>query len=434
MWKNHPKGLPVLFFTEMWERFGYYTMLSLLVLYMNEHFGLSKSTSAHVYGIFLALSYFMPLFGGWLADKWLGYGKSIVIGAVLMGIGYAMLAFDSLVFFAISLAVIAVGSGFFKPNISTMLGNLYGDSNPNKDAGFNIFYMGINIGAFFAPFVAAFMRNHYGWGYSFCAASVGMFISLIIYMFFKQHVQMVVKVSENSKEHVHKLTPAQEKARIVSLLTIYAIVIVFWMAYYQNGLTLTFWARDCTDTTLNPELFQAVNPFFIVIFTPLLIWGWSKLRVFGKEPSTPAKIAIGMSLSAVTYAIMMVAGLVGGDTGRVSVLWLVSSYAVVTLSELCLSPMGLSLANQMSPPRMRGLMMGSWFAATAIGKYLAGFFGSYWEKMQHSSFFGMLVILSLIAVALMYMFMGKIKRSLNITPEENNASPTVTVAETEYTS
>jgi POT family proton-dependent oligopeptide transporter len=365
-----------------------------------------------IYGIFLALSYFTPMLGGYLADKWLGYGKSIVIGAILMGVGYAMLTVDNLHFFYISLLVIVFGSCFFKPNISTMLGNMYGDTNLNKDSGYQIFYMGINIGAFFAPFVAAYMRNNFGWSYAFIAASAGMVVSLAIFLFFHNHVKMVVTSTHNSTEHVSSLSPQQEKNGIVSLFIIYAIVIIFWLAFYQNGLTLTFWARDCTQTSLKPELFQAVNPFFIVFFTPILVWVWSWLRKRGKEPSTPIKLSSGMFLTAVAFALMMFAALSGGDTGKVSVLWLISSYAVITLAEICLSPMGLSLANKLSPPRMRGLMMGCWFAATSVGKYLAGFVGGYWEKMDHSRFFGLLVILSVIAFVLMLSVRRKINSAL----------------------
>ena len=413
MWKNHPKGLPVLFFTEMWERFGYYTMLSLLALYMDEHFKLSKPMIGQIYGIFLALSYFTPILGGYLADRWLGYGKSIVIGAILMGTGYAMLTVDNLSFFYVSLMVIVFGSCFFKPNISTMLGNMYGDGNPHKDSGYQIFYMGINIGAFFAPFVAAFMRNNFGWSYAFIAAAAGMGVSLLIFLKFHRQVAMVVGSKHGSAENIHALTPKQERNGITSLFIIYAIVIIFWLAFYQNGLTLTFWARDCANTSLSPELFQAVNPFFIVLFTPMLVWLWSWLRKRGKEPSTPMKLSGGMLLTAAAFVIMMLAALSGGDTGKVSVSWLVSSYAVITLAEICLSPMGLSLANKLSPPRMRGLMMGCWFAATSIGKYLAGFIGGYWEKMDHSFFFGILVVLSVIAFILMLSVRKKIDSALN---------------------
>lgn len=293
-----------------------------------------------------------------------------------------------------------------------MLGNLYGDGNPNKDSGYQIFYMGINIGAFFAPFVASFMRNNYGWGYAFVAASAGMLVSLAIFLIFGRHISMVVHSKNNTDEHVSKISPQEEKNGIISLFIIYFIVMIFWIAFYQNGMTLTFWARDCTNTSLSPELFQAVNPFFIVLFTPILVWLWSQLRKKGKEPSTPIKLSYGMLLTAAAFSIMMLAGLAGGDTGRVSVSWLIASYATVTLAEICLSPIGLSLANKLSPPRMRGLMMGCWFACTAIGKYFAGFIGGYWETIPHSRFFGWLVVLALIAFVLMLLAKKKVTSAL----------------------
>lgn len=417
MWKNHPKGLAVLFFTEMWERFGFYTMLAILALYMDEHFALPKHISGNIYGIFIACVYFTPLLGGVLADKWLGYGKSIVIGAILMGLGYFMLSIDNMTAFFISLGIIVFGNGFFKPNISTMLGNLYGDHNPLKDNGFNIFYMGINIGAFFSPIAASYFRNNFGWGYAFGVAGLGMIVSIIIFLAFRKHIETVVHAKSVASEHVKQFSPRQERNRILSLVTIFGIVILFWMAFHQNGFTLTFWARDCTNTTLPPELFQTINPFFVVFFTPLLVYFWGRLRKISKEPSTTGKILVGMTLTAASFALMMCAGLVGGDTGRVSVLWLIFAYAIITAGELCLSPMGLSLVSKMSPPRMRGLMMGGWFASTAIGNYLSGFLGSFWDGMPHSKFFGILVITSLVAVGLLALVMKKVNAAMDAKAE-----------------
>ena len=417
MWKNHPKGLVVLFFTEMWERFGFYTMLAILALYMDEHFKIPKEISGNIYGAFIAFVYFTPLLGGFVADKFLGYGKSIILGAVLMGLGYFALSIDNFTAFIIALVIIVFGNGFFKPNISTMLGNLYGDNSSLKDNAFNIFYMGINIGAFFSPMAAAYFRNNFGWGYAFAAAGFGMAVSIAIFTIFGKHIKEVIHSKSVHSNLVHKFTPRQERNRILALLTIFGIVILFWMAFHQNGFTLTFWARDCTNTNLSPELFQSVNPFFVVFFTPLLVWFWGRLKRKGSEISTSAKILIGMVLTAVAFTVMMAAGLVGGDTGRVSVAWLIVAYGVVTLGELCLSPMGLSLVSKMSPPRMRGLMMGGWFASTAIGNYLSGFLGSYWEKMPHSSFFGILVIASLIAVILLALVMKKVNAAMDAKPE-----------------
>jgi proton-dependent oligopeptide transporter, POT family len=229
-----------------------------------------------------------------------------------------------------------------------------------------------------------------------------------------------------------QLTKTQEKARISALLLVFAIVIVFWMAFHQNGYTLTFWARDATDATAMPslaidkahlaetgvrrlagELTQAINPFFVLAFTPLVVLFWSALRRRRKEPSTAAKIGIGMLLTAAAYTIMTCAGLVGGDMGRVSIAWLVSTYATITLGELLLSPMGLSLVNKLAPARMRGLLMGGWFAATAIGNYLSGLVGSLWDTLPHSQFFLILALASLGAAGVLFFLIGRIRGTIH---------------------
>ena len=417
MWKNHPKGLAVLFFTEMWERFGFYTMLAILALYMDEHFRIPKEVSGNIYGIFVAFVYFTPMFGGLLADRWLGYGRSIVAGAILMAVGYLSLGIDSLSAFYAALIMIVLGNGLFKPNISTLLGNLYGDHNPLKDSGFQIFYMGINIGAFFAPLAASYFRSNFGWGWAFACAGVGMLISAAIFLFFREHVKEAAGHKRIQEGVAAKVSRRQERNRIISLVVIFAITVLFWMAFFQNGFTLTFWARDCTDTALNPELFQMANPFFVVVFTPLLVMLWGWLRGRRREPTTTGKILIGMGLTAVSFLVMMIAGLSGGDAGRVSMAWLIMGYAVITLGELCLSPIGLSLVSNMSPPRMRGLMMGGWFASFAVGSYLSGFLGSYWERMPHSSFFAIMVITSLVAVALLALVKRRVDTAMTATPD-----------------
>ena len=430
---KHPIGLPVLFFTEMWERFSFYCMLSILALYMNEALGFSTATVGQIYGAYIGLVYFSPLFGGLLADRVLGFGRAIMIGAAFMGLGHFLLAFPPLPTFFAGLACLIIGNGLFKPNISTLLGNLYRDRPEKRDEAYNIFYMGINVGAFFSPLVAAYLRNNFGWHYAFGAAGIGMIISIII--FFSLRKYTVAGETANASQQATpeiQLTPAQEKERISALLLVFAIVIVFWMAFHQNGYTLTFWARDATNATgmlalaidkthlaetgeprLAGELTQAINPFFVLAFTPLVVFVWSALRRRRKEPSTAAKIGIGMLLTAAAYTIMTLAGVFGGDTGRVSILWLVSTYATITLGELLLSPMGLSLVNKLAPARMRGLLMGGWFAATAIGNYLSGLVGSLWDTLPHSRFFLILALASLGAAAVLFFLINRIRGTIH---------------------
>ena len=404
-------------------------MLSILALYMSEQLvegglGFSTFKTGQIYGLYVGLVYFTPLIGGLIADRILGIRKTIIIGGVFMMMGHFLLAFRPLPFFFSALCCLIIGNGCFKPNISTMLGNLYRDMPEKKDDAYNIFYMGINLGAFFSPLVAASLRSLHpihGWHYAFAAAGVGMIISLITFLMFQRHVRAGENISGGDEEQMGReveLTPLQEKKRVTALLVIFGVVIFFWMAFHQNGLTLTFWARDATRTSLSPELFQSVNPFFILIFTPMIVAFWNVLRRRSLEPTTAAKLGIGMLLTAGCYTIMFFAAKAfasnlahptlamteNGDYG-VSVSWLISAYAVITLGELCLSPMGLSLVSKLAPWKIRGMMMGGWFAATAVGNYLSGLLGSFWDRLPHSSFFIILVGTSLFAAALLFMFL-----------------------------
>lgn len=418
MSKKHPKGLYPLFFVEMWERFGFYTMLAILALYMDEHFSMPKETSGQIYGLFVAFVYFTPLLGGWLADKFWGFIKTITAGAVLMAGGYALLAVDKISIFYIALAVITLGNGLFKPNISTLLGNLYEKNDPNKDAGFNIFYMGINIGAFYSPTAAAYMRTNFGWGSAFLIAGAGMLVGLIILLIFAKGLKKADNMHMEIAREKATIDPKEEKNKLLALFSIFGMVILFWMAFHQNGFTLTFWARDCTITNLKPELFQKVNPFFVVLFTPLLVWFWSIFAKAGREPSTPAKIGIGMLLTSVSFVIMWQAAVKSqqmlglGGNGRVGVSWLISAYAVITIGELCLSPMGLALVSKVAPARMKSFLMGGWFASTAIGNYLSGFLGSKWDKMTHANFFLLLVLTSLFASIILFTSLKTINKAI----------------------
>lgn len=499
MFKNHPKGLPVLFFTEMWERFGFYTMLAIFVFYLQESFGWDQATVTNIYGIFLAGVYFTPIIGGWLADNLLGYGKTITIGAITMGIGYAMMAIPTeqpyLLFAA--LAVVAIGNGLFKANISVLVGNLYSHSEMSlKDSGYNIFYMGINIGAFYAPFAAVAIKNffmeHYGatlaQGYNagFAVAAAGMVLSLIIFTIFKKHYNEAdyqsKNVTNNDKDLV--LTKEQEKSRVYALLTIFAIVVFFWMAFHQNGAALSLFARDYTDPEvgkfifllfdviglhallfvilgtafalkktatakskiisagialvgvltliykintlpesglISPEQFQVFNPMFIVLMTPVVLGVFAFLNKRGLEPSSPAKIGIGMLITALAYVIMMVAAIglapvysLNGATSAITVspFFLISTYFALTIAELNLSPMGLSFVSKVAPPKMKGLLMGGWFGATAVGNYLAGFVGRFYQEWEMWQFFLLLIFFAGLASLMVLFALKKLKKAI----------------------
>ena len=497
MFKGHPKGLYVLFFTEMWERFGFYTMLAIFVYYMQENFHWDAATATNVYGIFLAGVYITPLVGGWLADNVLGYGRTITIGAIVMGIGYVMMAVptSSPLQLYVALFVVCVGNGLFKANISVLVGNLYAHTQGSlKDAGYNIFYMGINIGAFYAPMAAAsikrFVMENFsatlaeGYNAGFAVAAVGMLISLLIFVIFKKYyanADYQAKEKNNADVDV-VLTKSQEKERVIALMTIFAIVIFFWMAFHQNGSALSLFARDYTDVFVGkftyllfdviglhailfvllggaatlvskaiktkaigglfaviglvviiiklntlgnsneiaPEQFQSFNPMFIVLLTPIIVGWFGYLNKKGKEPSSPAKIGIGMIITGLAYIIMVVAAtglpsmltLDGGSSSiTVSAYWLMGTYFTLTLAELHLSPMGLSFVSKVSPPKMKGLMMGGWFGATAIGNYLSGFVGRFYQNWELWQFFLLLVITSFFAALILRFFLKKLKHA-----------------------
>lgn len=532
---NHPKGLYVLFFTEMWERFGYYLMLGIFSLYMldnveNGGMGFSPGQKSDVYGTYLGLVYLTPFIGGLLADRVLGYRNAILIGGLLMAGGYLGLAIPGEQTFYISLLLIILGNGFFKPNISALVGNLYNDEKykANKDAGFNIFYMGINIGAFVCNFVAAYMRNNHGWGWAFAAAGVGMLIGVLIFLSGTKHIKHADIKKPATKEDLplsqifllvllpvigfgiagwilptmifdsdifgspandaflfgsipvavyygslYFRASAEDKRPIGALLSIFLCVIVFWAVFHQNGDALTVYANDYTDREMpkavaaiaepvgmvqtvnhhpsvyfsdqdyqkyldsltgekirldslkdkpglkelseqikvivasrtyfknlpedqkppmnqdlllySTELYQSINPFWVVILTPVVVglFGW--LASKNVKVSTPAKIALGLFITGLSTLVMVGAVTsVQMDSAKASSWWLIASYGVVTVGELCLSPMGLSLVSKLSPPRLTALLMGGWFLSTAIGNKLSGMISGLWEKFSYA--------------------------------------------------
>lgn len=536
---KHPKGLSYLFFTEMWERFGYYLMLGIFFLYMTDNqkngMGLDNKEAADIFGTFIALVFLTPFIGGLLADRVLGYRVSIYIGGAMMGLGYMALAIPGDTAFIAALLLIIVGNGFFKPNISTLLGNLYNDEQykSNKDSGYNIFYMGINIGAFVCNFFAAYLRNNYGWGYAFFAAGVGMFIGLIIFAIGQKHIKhadvmkpvmandmslvrilMVVIVpsvlagiagwilipgnifgSDSTDAFLFGALPVtifyislwvnaqkEDKNAIAALLAIFGVVIIFWAIFKQNGTALTTWAEHYTDRALNEsvvpvvqplgmvqtipsdsgmypvmdhhfrtmkdetgttvkallphpylmntpksewpeagkpmnlistELFQSINPFFVVILTPVVVGFFGFLRKRKREPSTPAKIGWGLFITAASTLVMVAAVWVSSNGEiKASAGWLIGAYGVITIGELFLSPMGLSLVSKLSPPRLTALMMGGWFLSTSIGNKLSGVLAGMWDRYEEKEYFFLVNCIGALIAALAIFAMVKWLRNI----------------------
>ena len=401
---GHPRGLYVLFFTELWERYSFYSMMAILTLYMDEVLHFDAARIGRVYGGYIGGVYLMPLVGGLLADRVLGFYRAVVIGGTIMMIGHLVLAVDSLPFFYAGLVLLATGTGLLKPNVSTIVGNLYRDRPGLRDAGFNLFYMGINLGALISPIGVAWLRAHFGWSVAFGSAAAAMLISLACFAAGRRFIGRAADLVPADASEAGTVSPNESRSRVVVLLMMFAIAAVFWVAFYQNGFTLTFWARDNTATNVAPETFQSVEPFGVILFSFALVFVWTWMGRRGIEPSTPVKILSGILLVAVAFAVMATAALAGGDHGRVSPWWLVGAYILIALGEVCLSPMGLSLVNRVAPPRSRGVMMGAWFVGLSAGGYFSGALGAYWSRMPHSRFFllvtGILVVAALLLAAL----------------------------------
>ena len=519
--EKHPRGLYVLFGTEMWERFSFYTVGAMLSLYLRdttEGFGFSSARSASVVSTYNMFIYFTPLIGGLIADKLTGFRKAIMIGGVSFMIGHALLAVpDNLLICYLALTFLVIGNGFFKPNVSSMVGNLYREGSHLKDKAYLIFYMGINVGALLAPLVAGFIQPRWGFHPAFFMGAIGMIISLVVFGVNQKWVRYADHQKNQGKgdfarddgsrshqeavavtEDLPPMTPeatamaaVPEWKRIMALIVIFLIVIVFWMVFHQNSISLTWWAED-HSRALPGILSNAINPLFIILLSLPLAGFWSWLDRRNMEPSTPVKMMIGMILTGLSFVILYfaansggfnapvfrvvqseagqtyvhiakeardhlkiaapsqqievtgdegevvsrevwpvtvagnqtmnagdfvrlenhsAAGITVGPTHRVSAMWLIIAYFVLSLGELMLSPMGLSLVSKVAPIRMRGLMMGGWFAATAIGNKLTGVAG-YWDLWSHSNFFILLASMALGMAVILMLLLRPLKKAM----------------------
>jgi proton-dependent oligopeptide transporter, POT family len=412
---GHPRGLSYLFATEMWERFSYYGMRALLVLYMVKFLleperarhviGLSvfktslegifgplaaQPFASHIYGFYSGLVYLTPIFGGLLADRVLGQRRTVVIGAALMAVGHFAMAFEQLFLFALGLLIL--GNGAFKPNISTQVGALYAPGDRRRDRAFSIFYVGINLGAFLAPLLCGTLGEELGWHFGFTAAGFGMTAGLVIYLLATPHLPK--DAFERKPPGVSTTKGARQS--IVALLLLFVPVSLFWATYEQQGNTIALWADQFTDRRLfGGEIpvtwFQAFNPFMIFAFTPFIVAFW---RYQGpSEPSATMKLAIGCFLTALAYLVMALAAWNAG-VGKASWVWLLVYFVVITVGELYLSPTSLSLVTKIAPASLLSMMMGIWLATSFVGNFLAGYLGSLWSNMGKIEFFLMLAIIS----------------------------------------
>ncbi|NBP05583.1 MAG: MFS transporter [Bacteroidetes bacterium] len=536
MFKKHPAALPFLFFSEMWERFGYYLMIGIFTLYLKDvkdGFQMNEKDASNLYGTFIALVFFTPFLGGLIADRLLGYRKSIILGGILMGIGYCLMGIHSITALYFSMSLVIIGNGFFKPNISTLLGNVYStpENQHQKDEGYNIFYMGINIGAFICNFFGAALYTTIGWSAAFMAAGIGMFIGVLVFVAGTRHYkQFDVRVqprpgdmsigkimtivllpsvlcgiagwfipgkvfdSDSTDAFIFACIPVvvyyaslyfksheDEKKPMGVMLVIFAVVVLFWAVFKQNGTALNTWADNYTDRSVsgatqnvfnelkltkkltftqdsvpkidslfrkskdangkivmaydypnyfrnektkpaeNSEVYiwstnisQSFNPFWVILLTPVVVSFFLFLRRKGKEPAIPTKIALGLLVSALSV-LVMVAAVKSGNNGseKVSFWWLMGTYGVITIGELFLSPMGLSLVSKLSPQRFTSLMMGGWFLATSIGNKLSGVLASQWDSYtDKASYFWLNFFLLLAAALLLFAMLKKLNSAI----------------------
>lgn len=421
---GHPRGLALLFLVEMWERFSYYGMRALLVLYLVNALKWDTPSATNLYGTYTGLAYLTPLFGGYLADRFLGTRRSLVIGGVLIALGHFSLAVPGMVTFYLGLALVIIGTGFFKPNVSTMVGQLYPEGDPRRDGGFTLFYMGINLGAFIAPLICGYLGERVGWHYGFGAAGVGMVFGLTLYIWGRDRYLPGIGITPALSEP-HAATdgvafgPAEheneDRRRILALVIVVLFVIMFWAAYDQTGSSMNLFADKFTDRMVGGFLvpaswFQVINPGFILLLAPLFAILWRRLQLAGKEPTTPMKMVVGLALLGLGFVFMVIGGRRTDAGILVSPVWLVVTYFFHTTGELCLSPVGLSYVTKVAPARFASLLMAGWFLANSAGDKIAGMIAGFYGRMPNGSFFTIFVVSSFVAAGLLYLLVPKINR------------------------
>jgi len=413
--RRHPVGLYVLFFTEMWERFSYYGMRSLLVYYMIKHLQFTQERSSEIYGLYTGFVYFTPLFGGMLADRILGQRRMVILGGALMAIGHFMMAAESLFFPA--LIFLILGNGAFKPNISTQVGALYPPGDHRRDRAFSIFYMGINLGAFLSPLVCGTLGEKIGYHWGFGAAGVGMVIGVLVYLRGQKYLapDLIMQKRESHLQKSSEPMTREEWLQIGAIFVMMALCIVFWSVYEQQGNTMALWADANTDRVIfgwemPASWFQSFNPLMIFIFVPLLNMFWSRQDRRGKEPSSVAKMGIGCILLAAAFLILIPPALKLAVHPKASLWWLTACAFVLTIGEIYLSPIGLSLVTKIAPARIVSMMMGVWFLSSFFGNYFAGYLGTFWEKMSKENFFLLMFSLSFVTGLAFFALLKPLKK------------------------
>ncbi|MXV16338.1 peptide MFS transporter [Hufsiella ginkgonis] len=423
---GHPVALYVLFFTEMWERFSYYGMRAILILFLvakadevNPGFGLSHSDAKQIYGLYTFLVYLSSIPGGILADKLLGQKKAVFLGGVLLVIGHSVLAIQAPAAFYTGIAFIIAGVGCLKPNISSMVGSLYPKGDERRDKGFSIFYIGINVGGFLGPLLVGYFGETYGWHYGFGLAGIGMVLGLITFWFSKQYLagfgESIKSLSAAEKAEQDKPLTAIDRDRIMVMLLAFLMIIVFWGAFEQAGGLMNLYASEKTDRsllgwTVPASWFQSVNSFFIMMLGVPIAAFWYNWKMKGRESSAILKMALGIFIMGAGFIFMGQASMQYAANGSSAMYWLVLAYLFHTTGELCASPVALSYVTKLAPPKYASIMMGLYFAATGLGNYLASWVGIWSEKQGEKEIFFGITIFCTIFAGLVILFLKQLKK------------------------
>ncbi len=421
-WAGHPRGLSTLFFTEMWERFSYYGMRAFLILYMTAPalaggLGFEVPHAGSVYGTYVGSVWFATIFGGIIADRWLGAYRSVLYGGIIIALGHFTLAFKALPLFYAGLALIVLGTGLLKPNATTMLGSLYDERDARRDAGFSIFYMGINLGAFIGPIIAGALAQKVDWHLGFACAGIGMTFGLIQYVLGRERLRPALqRVAVRAQSATSGLGFTREEwARMGAVLVFFVFAALFWAAYEQAASTLNLFADKYADRTVfgwtvPTSWFVSIQAMFVILLSPVFAWLWVWLGP--REPSTPVKFALGLLLVGISFVLLLPAGAMAQSGGGVLVssLWLVAAYFLQVLGELCLSPVGNSVVTKLAPPRIVGMMMGVWFLAIAVGNKLAGLIAGLSATVPFTTLFGAVAAATIGASVVLFLLIGPIRR------------------------
>jgi POT family proton-dependent oligopeptide transporter len=402
-WFGQPRGLTILFLTNMWEQFSYYGMRALLVYYMTRQLMISQQHSSLIYGTYTSFAYFTPIVGGAIADRYLGKKRAVIIGASMMAAGHFMMAFEPL--FYVALATIALGNGLFLPSLPSQINDLYGPDDPRRGWAYNVYYVGVNVGGFLAPLVCGTLGETLGWHWGFGAAGVGMLTGLVIYLAGERYLPASRTKATIVPKQALEQRSTTGRDTLLLLLSVGIAVTVFRGAYEQVGNTVALWIesvnRHVGDTEIPMTWFQSLNPLLVIVLTPILLARWRGKADAGREHSPLQKMATGALIGAGAYALLALASWTSA-TGA-SWLWVVAYFFVLTLGELYILPTGLGLFARLAPPKLGATTVAAWYLAIFTGSMTAGVIGSWYSSLNHPVFFLILAAVACVASAMLLM-------------------------------